>query len=175
MSAHGSDAVRFDVSSATTSRSTEQGSPRRPRRRPGENRERLLTAGISVFGAHGYHGAQTAAIAALAEVPQPHVYANFTTKQELFLACAERVCERLESAVLTPRHSDSDDAVNGDDAVHGAFLLQCVAASAEAKLQPALATLVQRLRSQLGEQRLLDLLAISARDILHKNLPPTER
>ena len=193
-SAHGGNAVRFDVSAGTTSNSAEQSSPRRPRRRPGENRERLLAAGIAVFGTSGYHGAQTAAIAALAEVPQPHVYANFATKQELFLACAERVCERLESAV-TPRPSERDhhmhgdnatsrdaadnDAANddsmGDEPMNGAFLLQCIAASAEVKLQPALGALLLRLQRGVGEQRVLDLLAVSAREILHKNRPPIER
>lgn len=68
---------------------------RRPRRRPGENRERLIEAGIHVFGANGYHGASTAAIAALADVPQPHVYASFSTKQELFLTCWERVYDEV--------------------------------------------------------------------------------
>lgn len=75
---------------------------RRPRRRPGENRERLLAAGISEFGLKGYNGASTADIAALADVPQPHVYANFSTKQALFLACAEQACHTLtqEQVVL---------------------------------------------------------------------------
>ena len=189
-SAHGGNPVRFDVSAGITSNSAEQSSPRRPRRRPGENRERLLAAGIAVFGTSGYHGAQTAAIAALAEVPQPHVYANFATKQELFLACAERVCERLESAVARRpsecdhrMHSDnaaSRDAADNDDSMgdepmNGAFLLQCIAASAEVKLQPALGALLLRLQRGVGEKRVLDLLSASARDILHKNRPPIER
>lgn len=181
MSAHGSDAVRFDVSSGSTSSPGEQGAPRRPRRRPGENRERLLAAGISVFGIHGYHGAQTAAIAALAEVPQPHVYANFTTKQELFLACAERVCDSLIASPIAlnqvdSNHADSNDALNGDaeneNSVLGAFLLQCIAATAETKLQPALDELLQHLGSQLGERRVLELIMASARLTLRKSQGP---
>ncbi|GAA1792490.1 TetR/AcrR family transcriptional regulator [Leucobacter iarius] len=69
--------------------------PARPRRRPGENRERLIEAGLIEFGLFGYHGASTAGIAARAEVPQPHVYASFPSKGELFLAVVRRVAERL--------------------------------------------------------------------------------
>jgi len=169
MSAHGGDAVRFGVSSEASQRRTV---PRRPRRRPGENRERLLTAGISIFGAHGYHGAQTAAIAALAGVPQPHVYANFSTKQELFLACAERVCKVLAAGVL---EVSSDAAALGPAQVaeversdYGVFLLQCLAASSEAKLQPALGALLLSLRRQMGEQQVLDLITSSARAMLRE-------
>lgn len=184
MSAHGGDAVRFDISPLASTQQADS-APRRARRRPGENRERLLVAGISVFGTYGYHGAQTAAIAALAEVPQPHVYANFSTKQELFLACAERVCDLIElsahdqsAAETVPgakRSETAGDQGSWSDTAHGAFLLQCVAASAEAKLQPELGELLWRLRRRVGEQRVLDLLAVSARDILHKNCLPTER
>ncbi|QIM18414.1 helix-turn-helix transcriptional regulator [Leucobacter coleopterorum] len=66
-------------------------SSRRPRRRPGQNHELLIEAGIVEFGLYGYQGASTSAIAVRAEVPQPHVYANFATKQELFLECFLRV------------------------------------------------------------------------------------
>lgn len=182
-SAHGSDAVRFGVSPEIGA----QAPPRRVRRRPGENRERLLTAGITVFGTHGYHGAQTAGIAALADVPQPHVYANFSTKQELFLACTERVCELLEPSMTSagapqptgikanptaPAQVVSSHAAPIDESpaqaqavqderIYGSFLLQCVAASAEAKLQPALSALLLRLRERVGEQRVLDLIASS--------------
>ena len=158
MSTHGSNAVRFDVSQDS---SPAQAAPRRVRRRQGENRERLLRAGIIVFGNHGYHGAQTAGIAALADVPQPHVYANFSTKQELFLACAERVCEALESTVLAPG-SDQDEAA------YGMFLLQCVAAFAEPKLQPELGALLEQLRKQIGAQRVLDLICASVSVVLHE-------
>ena len=48
-----------------------------------------------------------------------------------------------------------------DERIYGSFLLQCVAASAEAKLQPALSALLLRLRERVGEQRVLDLIASS--------------
>lgn len=70
---------------------------RRARRKPGENRERLLQAGLHEFGLYGYQGASTARIAARADVPQPHVYANFSDKFSLFLACLDRAFELLAS------------------------------------------------------------------------------
>ena len=66
----------------------------RPRRRPGENRERLIEAGLIEFGLFGYHGASTAGIAARAEVPQPHLYASFPSKRDLFLATVRRLAQR---------------------------------------------------------------------------------
>lgn len=112
---------------------------KRPRRRPGENRERLLEAGIREFGTLGYHGTSTAAIAAAASVPQPHVYANFETKQDLFFACAERVCRDLAEPDRT--------AVQ-----HRRFLLQAVAAAPRVELRERLAPLLLELREAMGER-----------------------
>lgn len=73
---------------------------RRPRRKPGENRQRLREAGLIEFGLFGFHGASTAGIAARADVPQPHVYASFTTKQALFLECCTLASQMLTEPVL---------------------------------------------------------------------------
>jgi len=93
---------------------------RRPRRRPGENRERLVEAGLIEFGLFGYHGASTAAIAARADVPQPHVYASFETKRELFLACLDAACARSGAArpddAATPGAAARPDAARPDAA-----------------------------------------------------------
>lgn len=70
---------------------------RRARRRPGENRARLLEAGIIIFGTHGFHGASTSDIARHAEVPQPHVYQHFASKSALFVSCVEVVVARLSA------------------------------------------------------------------------------
>ncbi len=76
---------------------------RRIRRRPGENRERLQEAGLIEFGLFGFHGTSTGRIAARASVPQPHVYANFRTKQELFLACVSRAVASIVELEPDPR------------------------------------------------------------------------
>lgn len=120
----------------------EQPPQRRPRRRPGENREHLLEAGIREFGLSGFRGARTAAIAALAEVPQPHVYASFRTKRELFLACAARIADDADSGVLAMRADE--DAPQ--------FLLQAVAALGDEEVGAELRPLLRRIRSTLGER-----------------------
>lgn len=81
---------------------------RRQRRRQGENRERLITAGIAEFGSFGYFGASTNAIAKRAEVSQPHVYSNFNTKLELFQACAERVIKQTKQYSSDVMHGSQD-------------------------------------------------------------------
>jgi AcrR family transcriptional regulator len=70
------------------------------------------------FGLFGYHGASTSSIAARADVPQPHVYANFETKQQLFLACFERLGEQLS---VRPSEAPSESLLR--------FLYQSVASS----------------------------------------------
>ena len=96
---HTNDATR------AASSSTAQ---RRQRRRQGENRERLITAGIAEFGSLGFFGASTSSIAKRAEVSQPHVYSNFNTKLDLFLACAERVIKQTEQYSSDVMHGSQD-------------------------------------------------------------------
>lgn len=120
---------------------------RRPRRRPGENRERLLEAGLIEFGLFGYHGASTSAIAARADVPQPHLYASFATKRDLFLSCCAR-------AFAVPA-DDARDAKAGDTAEphtgRNRLLLQAVAVVRDPQLQEALDPMLQRFIAHSGE------------------------
>lgn len=144
-------------SRGTDDSSRSDDTPRRTRRRPGENRERLVEAGIAVFGSHGYHGASTASIAALAGVPQPHVYANFQTKQELFLECARRVSAHLGQCF-------HGGGLRGAayPTIHPAFLLQCFAAYQEELLQPELREVLVELTDALGIDAVMALVAESA-------------
>lgn len=111
---------------------------RRIRRKPGENRAHLVQAGLTEFGLYGYHGASTAAIAARADVPQPHVYASFPAKRDLFLEC-------LAVAV---RHATSGQCEPFDSAKcpHELLIFQAYAASAH----PDLGGKVQPLISELA-------------------------
>lgn len=68
---------------------------KRPRRRPGENRALLVSAAVRVFAVQGYAGARTATIASKAGIPQPHVYANFLSKRELFLTALRKAVDSL--------------------------------------------------------------------------------
>lgn len=142
-------------------------SHRRARRRPGENRERLIQAGILSFATDGYHGTSTTAIAALAGVPQPHVYANFRTKQELFLACAGAIIAEIAAApatALAPALTNNDLPAAAPDpdephpgSLRAAFLLQWIAVSADQRLQPELGVLLAQLEELIGSDGILSL------------------
>ncbi len=146
---------------------------RRPRRRPGENRERLLTAGIAEFGTHGYHGSSTAAIAALAEVPQPHVYANFSNKAQLFLSCAERAAALLEDLRTTTAQQQASTDQPLDLAQLARFVLQAVAALGDETLGDELSQLLVRIRQSLGGQHGLDeLIRLGSLTLLEQRSEP---
>ena len=63
-----------------------------------ERSEEVLQAAVVAFGASGYAGTKTDEIARLAGVSQPYVIRLFGTKQQLFLATTNRVCDRIEDA-----------------------------------------------------------------------------
>lgn len=136
---------------------------RRLRRRPGENRERLLSAGVTEFGVHGFHGASTTAIAARADVPQPHVYANFQTKRELFLGCFVRVCEELTES---GGGEHIVEAAAPARAAQARLLLQAVAALGDTNLAPELRTELAELRLLLGPGAFDRLLLLGVEDLL---------
>lgn len=63
--------------------------PRRER-----TRERLLDAAFTVFAQHGIHGASIEAVCEAAGFSRGAFYSNFSSKEELFLALAERAMRR---------------------------------------------------------------------------------
>lgn len=127
--------------------------PIRPRRRPGENRAGLLSAGILEFGLHGYSAAQTSAIAQRAGVSQPNVYANFASKQDLFVACIRE----LSVAALPPAQAAHDDRrrLHGPGAhlsdAHCLLLYQAIAALGDPGLSIELLPMINELKAELGE------------------------
>lgn len=56
----------------------------------------VLQAAVVAFAASGYEGTKTDEIARLAGVSQPYVIRLFGTKQQLFLAALQTVCDRIE-------------------------------------------------------------------------------
>jgi AcrR family transcriptional regulator len=60
-----------------------------------ERREEVLAIAMKHFANGGYRGTSTEAIAAEAGISQPYLFRLFRTKQELFLACNLRACERV--------------------------------------------------------------------------------
>jgi len=60
-----------------------------------QRRESILAAATEVFGARGYVGATTDAVAKAAGVSQPYVVRMFGTKENLFLEVLHRSLDRL--------------------------------------------------------------------------------
>jgi AcrR family transcriptional regulator len=65
------------------------------RRSAGERREEILAIALRQFGEGGYRGTSTEAIAREAGISQPYLFRLFRTKRDLFLACADRACDRV--------------------------------------------------------------------------------
>lgn len=135
-------------------------SAHRPRRRPGENRKFLLEAGLVEFGLSGFYGASTTAISQRAGVPQPHLYANFATKLELFVACCELVASAFDA------EHDGGDRANPEPFVHATFVLQAVSVLGDERLRPPAFALVTFVRGVVGEQRFNSLLSVAAEQLL---------
>lgn len=142
---------------------------RRTRRRPGENRERLIAAATIDFAIHGYRGSSTATIGTRAGVPQPHVYASFQSKRELYVAAAERVRESVqfmsaEGSDLCPasgvRVQSTVTALHSESVSHradlpgaeicGSFLLQALASMSDPEIGHASRSLVTLTQQLLG-------------------------
>src|SRR5947209_12708159 len=73
-----------------------------------ERRDQVLEAATHEFAAHGYHAASTAAIARLAGISQPYIYALFPNKRELFLAAHARMIDGLRAAFLEAARGADD-------------------------------------------------------------------
>lgn len=73
----------------------------RAKRDPAATKERLMKAGMAEFGAKGYSGARTATITRRAKCNIRMLYHYFGGKQDLYLACLERVYSRIRAEEQT--------------------------------------------------------------------------
>jgi AcrR family transcriptional regulator len=80
----------------------------KPRLTAAQRGEEVLQAAVTAFAAAGYAGTKTDEIARLAGVSQPYVIRLFGTKQQLFLAAIERVCDRIEEAFRRAAREQAD-------------------------------------------------------------------
>jgi len=78
------------------------------RRTSDQRRDQVLDAATHEFAAHGYNAASTAAIAKLAGISQPYIYALFPNKRELFLAAHARMIDHLRSTFLQAARGSED-------------------------------------------------------------------
>jgi AcrR family transcriptional regulator len=79
-----------------------------------ERGEEVLEAAVHAFGEAGFAGTKTDEIARLAGVSQPYVIRLFGTKQQLFLATEQRVCDRIEEAFRRAAETQADLASLGE-------------------------------------------------------------
>jgi AcrR family transcriptional regulator len=73
-----------------------------------QRRDDVLDAATQEFAAHGYHAASTAAIAKLAGISQPYIYALFPNKRELFLAAHARMIDKLRVTFVQAAQGSED-------------------------------------------------------------------
>jgi len=70
--------------------------------RGAETRERLIAAGLSLFGERGFDAASTRDIAAAAGLNAPALQYYFDNKEGLYLACLRHVVARIWDSVAVP-------------------------------------------------------------------------
>jgi len=68
--------------------------------RVAERRERLVEAGIDVFGSTGYRTATVRAICARAGLTKRYFYESFTDSEALLLACYQRAADEILTAMV---------------------------------------------------------------------------
>ena len=86
---------------ATAARPDDPAQPApRTRKSAAVRREEVIEAALEHFARTGYNGTSTEVIARDAGISQPYLFRLFRTKRELFLACHDRLCERLEAIFL---------------------------------------------------------------------------
>ncbi len=67
------------------------------KRDPAATKERILRAGMAEFGTKGYGGARTALVAKRAKCNIRMIYHYFGGKQNLYIACLDRVYSRIRA------------------------------------------------------------------------------
>lgn len=82
-----------------------------------ERGDEVLRAAVRAFAASGYEGTKTDEIARLAGVSQPYVIRLFGTKQQLFLAAVQSVCDRIEQ-IFREAAAERPDLANLGDNYH---------------------------------------------------------
>lgn len=80
-----------------------------------ERGDEVLRAAVQAFAASGYEGTKTDEIARLAGVSQPYVIRLFGTKQQLFLAAVQSVCDRIEQIFRDAAAERADLGTLGDN------------------------------------------------------------
>jgi AcrR family transcriptional regulator len=90
-------------------------------------RRRIIEAALAVFSDKGYENASTLEIATRAKVSKREIYANFSDKQNMLVACMESRAVKMNLTAALPR-SGSATELEGNLAAFGSRLLSEVSA-----------------------------------------------
>jgi AcrR family transcriptional regulator len=139
---------------------------RPPRERAGEVDARILDAARRVFLERGLGGASVDEIASLARAGKPSIYCRFPSKETLFSAVVTRgllaSVERFESAAPTGTTVDQRLESVGVTILKWVLVRETIGlvrlAIAEASRLPALASRVNRMARERGEEAVAQLL-----------------
>lgn len=129
-----------------------------------QRREHVITAAISEFASHGFHGTPTKAIANRVGVSQPYLFRLFPDKRAIFLAASTRCLEEtrrdLEEAAGGLENEEAHQAMVKaytalvtQDPVKMQFHIQmyATAAASEATSAPKFAETIRRNWTRLSE------------------------
>jgi AcrR family transcriptional regulator len=97
-----------------------QESPTRARRSGRDVRRLLLDAALVEFGAKGFEGASTRAIAQRVDAHQPQINYHFASKEALWVAAVDHLFDLLGEAMVGVPIPDDDGPADGDR-LAGAF------------------------------------------------------
>jgi len=86
-----------------------------------ERREAVIDAAITEFAERGLHGTATEDIARRAGISQPYIFRLFGTKKDLFLAAANRVCDRITAMFEQAASQAEADGVDVLEAMGTSF------------------------------------------------------
>ncbi|MCU1396399.1 MAG: transcriptional regulator [Ilumatobacteraceae bacterium] len=89
-------------------------SPPRTRRSRVDIRERILDAALVEFGAKGFDGASTRAIAQRIDAHQPQINYHFASKEALWFAAVDHLFDLLGQAMAGIALPESDDSALAD-------------------------------------------------------------
>ncbi|QNN63840.1 helix-turn-helix transcriptional regulator [Leucobacter denitrificans] len=95
------------------------------------------------FARYGYAATQTSAIATRAGVSQPNVYANFASKEELFLECLRTSLSCIELAVAQEPEELAP--------VHACLLFQAIASIGLREVGESVQSQLRHLVSVIGQ------------------------
>jgi len=127
--------------------------------RSDETRDKLLAAGLELFGRHGYDGVTTRMLATAAGVNQSAIPYHFGGKEGVYLAVAEHIGAEMEPRIQTIA-AEAEAKLQGPDCEVGELLIQVVCRLAAAAFVPGhpLAWFIFLTREQFHPTAAFDLL-----------------